>query len=398
MKILYFHQHFSTPSGSTGTRSYEFAKSLVSKGHKVTMVCGSYWIARSGLSGGFAKGIRKGMVDGINVIELELPYSNADGLISRSILFFRYSVIGIKIALKYHYDLIFATSTPLTAGIPGIIAKLIRRKPFIFEVRDLWPELPRAMGVVKNPIILTLMDVLETVSYKYADKCIALAPGISEGIRNKYPQKKVAIIPNGSDSFRSNGFVKKAGGKPLIAAFTGAHGQANGLGSVLDAAKYLKEQNVNDIQFQFIGDGKLKPDLIKRAETEKLDNCAFLPPLSKRALFEYLFENVDVGMMVLENIPAFYNGTSPNKFFDYISLGLPVINNYPGWLANLITSHECGIVVEPGNPYAFAEALIRLRDNPMTKQSMGENARMLAKNKYDRDLLAETFVKYLVTE
>ena len=398
MKFLYFHQHFSTPSGSTGTRSYEFARSLVRNGHQVTMVCGSYWIARSGLSGEFVKGIRKGMVDGINVIELELPYSNADGLISRSILFFRYSIMGIRIVLNYHYDLIFASSTPLTAGIPGIVAKLIRRKPFIFEVRDLWPELPRAMGVVRNPIILKLMDVLETVSYKYADKCIALAPGISAGIKSKYPHKKVAIIPNGSDHFDSNGFVKKTGRKPLIAAFTGAHGQANGLGSVLDAAKYLKEQNVNDIQFQFIGDGKLKPDLIKRAETEKLNNCTFLSPFPKRELFEYLYENVDVGMMILDNIPAFYNGTSPNKFFDYISLGLPVINNYPGWLAELITSHECGVVVEPGNPCAFAEALIRIKDNAETKLSMGENARTLAKQKYDRNILAETFVKVLVAD
>ena len=398
MKILYFHQHFSTPSGSTGTRSYEFARSLVKNGHQVTIVCGSYWIARTGLSGKFIKGIRKGIVDGVDVIELELPYSNADGLLNRTILFFRYSVIGIRIALKYSYDLVFATSTPLTAGIPGIIAKLTRKKPFVFEVRDLWPELPRAMGVVRNPVILKLMDILETVSYKYADRCIALAPGISEGIKSKYPRKKIAIIPNGSDLFRSDGFVKKQGGEPLIAAFTGAHGQANGLDSVLDAAKYLKEQNVNNIQFQFIGDGKQKPDLNKRAETEKLDNCVFLSPLSKRALFVYLYEKVDVGMMILDNIPAFYNGTSPNKFFDYISLGLPVINNYPGWLANLITSYECGIVVAPGNAVAFAEALIRMRDNPESNQSMADNARMLAKQKYDRSLLADIFVDFLVAE
>jgi glycosyltransferase involved in cell wall biosynthesis len=398
MKILYFHQHFSTPSGSTGTRSYEFARTLIRNGHQVTMVCGSYWIARSGLSGEFVNGIRRGKVDGIDVIELELPYSNADGLINRTILFFQYSVMGVRIALKYRYDLIFATSTPLTAGIPGIIAKLIRKKPFIFEVRDLWPELPRAMGVVRNQVVLKLMDILETVSYKFADKCIALAPGIAVGIKSKYPHKKVAIIPNGSDLFRSDGFVKKQVGKLLIAAFTGAHGQANGLGSVLDAAKYLKEQQVDDIQFQFIGDGRLKPDLIKRAEIEKLDNCVFLSPLSKSDLFEYLYENVDVGMMILDNIPAFYNGTSPNKFFDYISLGLPVINNYPGWLAKLITSHECGIVVPPGNARAFAEALIQMRNNPDSNETMAHNGRTLAKQKYDRSLLADTFTEFLVEE
>jgi len=361
----------------------------------VTLVCGSYWIANSGLSGDYINGVRKGNVDGIKVIELELPYSNSDSLIKRTLVFFKYSYVGVRIALSYPYDLLFATSTPLTAGIPGIVAKLLRRKSFIFEVRDLWPELPRAMGIIKNPIVLKLMDILETLSYKFADRCVALAPGIAQGINQKYPQKKVTIIPNGSDKFVPDNSIRKFHNK-FVAVFTGAHGQANGLDAVLDVALHLKRIEVVDIQFQFIGDGKLKPHLVERAKTEQLDNCVFLSPMPKHDLFQYLHENANVGLMVLDNIPAFYNGTSPNKFFDYLSLGLPVLNNYPGWLATLIESHTCGIVVPPGNIEAFANALIQMKDSPSGTQLMSIQAVNLSRKDFDRSSLAQDFVNFLV--
>jgi glycosyltransferase involved in cell wall biosynthesis len=395
MKILYFHQHFSTPNGSTGTRSYEFSKALIKAGHQVTIICGSYWIADSGLSGEFAYGMRRGLVDGIRVIELELPYSNTDNYFKRTWIFVKYSIAGIRIALTQSHDVLFATSTPLTAGIPGIIAKLLYRKRFVFEVRDLWPELPKAMGVISNPIALKAMEILETISYKLADKCIAVAPGIAQGIKQKFPHKIVAIIPNGSDELQivNNDPIQK---DKFVAAFTGAHGQANGLHAVLDVALILKNREELDIEFQFIGDGKLKPMLMERAKNEKLDNCRFLTPMPKFEMFQYLHDNADIGLMILDNIPAFYNGTSPNKFFDYLSLGLPVLNNYPGWVASLIKDNNCGRVVPPGDPLSFAEALIDLRNNDHDREEMGLNALRLSKRKFGRRLLAERFVKFIV--
>ena len=122
MNILYYHQHFSTPKGATGTRSYEFAQKLIKQGHKVTIVCGSYWIAETGLTGVFIRGQRRGIVDGINIIELE-PNILIQTIFGGHLSFLRYSLLGINIALKEKYDILFATSTPLTAGIPGIFAK-----------------------------------------------------------------------------------------------------------------------------------------------------------------------------------------------------------------------------------------------------------------------------------
>lgn len=402
MRVLYFHQHFSTPSGSTGTRSYEMAQRLIARGHSVTMVCGSGQMASSGLAGEPVDGMRRGTVDGIDVIELCLPYSNYDSFLKRTWIFWLYAWRSIKLALRLEYDLLFATSTPLTAGIPGIAMKLFRKKPFVFEVRDLWPELPREMGVISNPLVLKAMDVLEWLSYHSADRCIGLSPGIVRGItRRNIPASRVAMIPNGCDLELFTPAVRKGsvdvdgiGGDDFVAIFCGAHGMANGLDAVLDAAKVLKERNERSIKLLFIGDGKLKPRLVERAEMEGLDSCIFLAPVPKRVLAK-ITAAADVGLMILANVPAFYYGTSPNKFFDYVSAGLPVLNNYPGWLAEIIGKFDCGIAVPPNDPHAFADALVTLRDNPVRTNQMGVNARKLATQDFNRAELAEEFVAFL---
>ena len=402
MHVLYFHQHFSTPSGSTGTRSFEMAQRLLARGHEVTMVCGSGQMASSGLEGKPVDGVRQGSVDGINVIELCLPYSNYDSFPKRAWVFWLYAWRSIKLALRLDYDLLFATSTPLTAGIPGIVMKLFRKKPFVFEVRDLWPELPREMGVITNPVLLKAMDLLEWLSYHSADACIGLSPGIVSGIiRRNIPVLRVKMIPNGCDlelfiPTECKGVENIIGidKNDFIAIFCGAHGIANGLDAVLDAAKVLKGRNEQNIKLLFIGDGRLKPQLVERARKEQLDNCVFCNPVPKFELAK-ITAACDVGMMILANVPAFYYGTSPNKFFDYIASGLPVLNNYPGWLAEMIRKHDCGIALLPDAPEAFADALVALRDNPARRYRMGADARAFAESDFNREKLADQFVAIL---
>jgi len=366
------------------------------------MVCGSYGLGQTGLTGEPVKGIREGDVDGIHVIEIVLPYSNYQGLVRRSLVFMKYSLRSIGIAWRTDYDLLFATSTPLTAGIPGIAMRFLKpRRTFVFEVRDLWPELPKAMGVVTNPIILAGMSLLEWMSYACAHSCIGLSPGIAEGIgRRSRRGKPIAMIPNGCDLDLFGGDTTPSPGRRdsspagFRAVFTGAHGIANGLDAVLDAARVLKERHRDDIEILFVGDGKLKPALVECAEAEKLDNCRFLDPMPKTELCEFMRE-ADVGLMVLANVPAFYYGTSPNKFFDYIAARMPVVNNYPGWLADMIKEHDCGIAVPPGDPVAFADALIELADNPENRTAMGKKARRLAETSFGREDLARQFVDFL---
>lgn len=400
MKILYFHQHFSTPKGSTGTRSYEMARRLAKRGHSVTMVCGSYGAGHTGLTQPFKGGRRRGQVDGIDVIEFDLAYSNATGFVSRSVIFMRYALRCIGLVLSEPADLVFATTTPLTAGIPGIAARWLTRKTFVFEVRDLWPELPKAMGVIRNPLILWAMGALEWMSYHSAHRLIGLAPGMVEGIsRRGIAKQRIAMIPNGcdldifgtaSEPWRPQG-VKR---DDLLAVFAGTHGMANGLDAVLDAAAELRRRGRDDIKILLIGQGKLKPALQERAGREGLDNVIFSDPVSKTQLAG-LMAATDVGLQVLADVPAFYFGTSPNKFFDYIAAGLPVLNNYPGWVARLIEDNGCGFAVPPRDPKAFADALEKAAADRASLKEMGKRSSRLAATSFARDQLADQFVDWL---
>ncbi|MGI9500800.1 MAG: glycosyltransferase family 4 protein [Geminicoccaceae bacterium] len=400
MRIIYFCQYFSTRKGSWYGRPYEFSRRLIERGHEVTMVCGSNTRSATGLEQPFVKGRRDGDCDGIHVVEFDLNYSNYDGVAKRTWKFGKYALRGITFALREDYDLIFCTSTPLTAGLPGIAASTFKRKPFVFEVRDLWPELPKAMGMT-NPLLLGAMSALEWASYRSARACIGLAPGIVEGITSRgVDADDTVMIPNGCDL---DLFVPKEGERPSIegigdeqflAVFAGAHGQANGLDAVLDAASVLKARGRDDITLLLIGDGKMKPALQARAREESLNNVVFRGTIPKPEL-ALIMQRADAGLMVLANIEAFYYGTSPNKFFDYVSNGLAVINNYPGWLAGLITEHDCGIAVKPEDPAAFAHALMRLADDRQAAKAMGRCARKLAEARFDRRQLADRFVDCL---
>jgi len=340
------------------------------------------------------------MVEGIRVIEFGLPYSNRDGFTRRIWTFMKYALRSVGVALKEDYDVVFATSTPLTASLPGIAASWLRRKPFVFEVRDLWPELPRAMGVIKNPIILAAMSILEWVSYRSARRCIGLAPGIVAGISKHINPNHVTLVPNGADldifdpHADSRWRPSEINDSDFLAVYTGTHGTANGLDAVLDAASVLKKMGRANIKLLLIGEGKLKARLVDRATTEGLTNVVFHDSVSKYRIAD-LLRSADVGMQILANVPAFYYGTSPNKFFDYVAAGLPVLNNYPGWVASLIDEHRCGKAVTPENPQAFAEALVEMADNPAMLESMGHAARKLAETQFSRPVLAAAFTRVL---
>ena len=336
------------------------------------------------------------------MIELDLSYSNRDGFLKRSATFAKYAWHSLKIALTEKYDLAFATTTPLTAGIPAIFARWLRGKPFVFEVRDLWPELPREMGVITNPVVLGALSALEWASYHSAVRCVALSPGIARGImRRGIAEARVATVPNGCDLgiFRNRPVAWRPDGVAetnLLAVFTGTHGMANGLDAVLDAARVLQDRGRDDIKLLLVGEGKLKPKLQARARREGLGNVLFHPPVDKERLAG-LMAGADLGLQILSNIPAFYYGTSPNKFFDYIAAGLPVLNNYPGWLADMIQEEDCGFAVPPDDTPAFADALERAASDRAALKTKGIRAAALAVRRFDRLKLADQWVGW-VTE
>ena len=212
-------------------------------------------------------------------------------------------------------------------------------------------------------------------------------------------KEKISLVPNGCDLDIFNTKVKawrprEISDTDLLVLFAGTHGIANGLDSVLDAAIELILRGRHDIKFLFLGQGKLKSSLIDRANEEGIDNVIFHQPVDKRTLAG-LMSSTDIGLQILANIPVFYYGTSPNKFFDYISAGVPVLNNYPGWLAEMIDENRCGFSVPPDDPIAFANVLEKAADNRIDLKLKGSNARKLAINKFDRKILATRWVEPL---
>jgi glycosyltransferase involved in cell wall biosynthesis len=401
MHVLYFHQHFTTPDGAGGTRSYENARALINRGHSVTMVCGRSDRSALDLPWDAGNGWFRGTVDGIDVIALPLEYSNRDGLARRTWIFLRFALRSIGIALRERHDVLFATSTPLTAALPGIVLKLLRpRSRFVFEVRDLWPELPRALGM-RNPVLLAGMSLLEWMAYRKADACIGLAPGIVEGIRRRAAVGlRVEMVPNGCDldlfhpSKRAPLNLPGIAPGDFVAGFTGAHGVANGLDAVLDAAAELKRRGRRGIRLVLVGDGKCKPALVERAKRESLDNVIFFPPVKKTEIAR-ITASFDCGLQILANLPAFYYGTSPNKFFDYLSSGVPVLINYPGWMAELAREHGLGLSVTPSSAVEFADALESLAAETDRAKAMGGAARRTAEHFFGRPRLTEEWVKVL---
>jgi len=397
MKILYFHQHFTTPSGSSGTRSYEISKELISKGHSVTIVCGSFSVGETGLSNEFFKGIRSGYVDGIEIIELDLKYSSKFNFYQRSKSFLFFAIKSVKIALEREYDLIIASSTPLTISLPGIFARWIRKKPFIFEVRDLWPELPKAMNIITNPIFLFLLEVLEWISYKSAHLVITLSPGMTAGVKKRgIADSKIRMIPNGCDfdffdSALPDNNIKGINKNDFLAIFSGSHGLANGLDSLIYVAEELKKQKIEDIKILLIGEGPEKINLINQSKRLGLENIIFLDPVSKHNL-AMILKRANVGLQILANVPEFYYGTSPNKFFDYLSSGLPVITNYPGWIADIIKNDQCGFYAEPNDYKKFCFYLKKLSGDKKLCTDMSIRSKQLAQSKFLRKKLANEMI------
>ena len=402
MHVAYIHQHFSTRKGATGTRSYEMSQALLARGHQVSMICGVSAAAAGSVQ--VTQRISEQDIDGIRVFAIGEPYSNAMGFVQRVKAFGAFARDALRVIkqLQPRPDLVFATSTPLTVGIPGMKAARHHGVPFVFEVRDLWPEVPIAIGVIRNPLLIWYLKRMERRIYRAAERIIALSPGMVRGIvRAGYPESRVTMVPNGCDLdlFRPDDapLDDSRFGPPddFRLVFTGAHGLANGLDAVLDAAAECKRRGVRGLRFVFIGDGGQKPWLVQRAQQDGLgDWVTFCDSVPKLELAR-LLPRMDAGLMILRNLPEFYYGTSPNKFFDYISCGLPVLNNYPGWVADLIGAHRCGLAVPPDDPRAFVDAALRLRDDRAAAAEMGRNGRRLAESEFGRETLSTRWVGVL---
>ncbi len=388
MNILYIHQYFTTPEEGGGTRSYEFARNLVKKGHKVTILTGSK------LNNSLVNKKNKidEYIEGVHVIYLKTPYSTYMPFKKRLYSFVNFSLHATLVGIKLKkYDLIFATSTPLTVAIPGIILSFLKRVPMVFEVRDLWPEVPIQMGIIKNPILIKFLRWFEAFTYKNACHIIALSPGMVKGIlATGVAGNKVTMIPNfcNLDFFKPgksniNNLGKLEYNNNPIIAYCGAMSYANNLELIIHAAEKLQKMN-NPVIFVIAGEGMLKPKLEELTKVKKLKNVIFLGKINKYEVIE-LYRKAIACLILFKNLPIL-STNSPNKFFDAISTGKPIITNMGGWIGKLVESYKIGFSLENDNPQAIVEAVIKMSSmNENQLEEMEQNARKLAEEKFNSD-------------
>ncbi|MGH9928237.1 MAG: glycosyltransferase family 4 protein [Pyrinomonadaceae bacterium] len=401
MKILYVQQHFASGQGEAGTRGYNLVRTLAGRGHEVTVICGRNW-RDSSLATEKRQWVVEQDLDGFHVVQLGVFYSNHQSFPKRLWSFVLFGLLACYQVLRRRADLIYASSTPLTMSIPALCARCLKGTPYVFEVRDLWPDFPIELGIIRNPLLKRALYFWERITYRFAWRLVALAPGIKDEIERKagVVPARVAMVPNGSDTEHllalgrlPRNLIPIAEDK-LALGYCGTHGRANGLDAVLDAAAVLKHRGASDVVFVLIGDGREKARLMRRAEEEGLDNVWFAG-LFNKASYNQVLAELDVGMQTLLNIRGFYYGTSPNKFFDYLSVGKPVLVNYPGWMSDLVTEHGCGVTVPPDDAEAFADAVESLNADRQRLEAMGRAARSLAESQFSQQRILVELAEFI---
>jgi glycosyltransferase involved in cell wall biosynthesis len=395
LRLLYLHQHYSRPEGSTATRSFANARALAEAGHDVTLACGRYDGAVTGLGGPFRGGWRSAATDGFTVREYDIACGNAQGLRARSAAFLRFAAAVTPLALRDRWDAVVASSTPLTVAIPALAARRLRGTPFVFEIRDPWPELPRALsagGGVPAPV-LRGMGWLADAACRRAAAVVALTEGIAETAAARgADHARIAVLPQGADLSLFGPHLApwrppEVPAGEILAVYAGAHGRANGLDTLLDAASGLCGAG---IRLLLVGEGAEKPRLRARAAAERLP-VTFLEALPKPRLAA-LLAGADIGLLCLAPVSDFAEWTAPNKLSEGLAAGLPMVVNVPGRAARMVAGGGCGLAVPPGDAMALAGALRRLAADPKLRARMGAAARALAERELDAQAVARRMV------
>jgi glycosyltransferase involved in cell wall biosynthesis len=396
MKVLYFDPKFLTPRHAAPTRAYSIARQLVDRGHEVTMVARDpRWLAVEATA---PPGLlaRRESVDGIDVIWLRIPYEQRFSKWGRLLSYGAYTAAASAAAVGLpRPDLVYASSTPLTSGIPGAFASRLRGVPFVFELQDLWPAVPAALGYLTSRIELAVAEGLEKALYANSDRIVVCSEAVVSALVSRgIPREKLILIPNFSDTdlFRPDERDEEfRGAKGLdgkfLALYAGAMGASNGVYQLADAAAVLKQRGDDRVQIVLVGDGNERPALERRVEKEGLDNILVLPPQPREAMPK-LVGACDVTLTVFAPHPVLALN-SPNKFFDSLAAAKPVIVNLDGWLRRLVEENDAGIYVPAGDPNALADGVVALAGQPDRLRAMGENARSLALREFARDLLTD---------
>ncbi|MDW8226245.1 MAG: glycosyltransferase family 4 protein, partial [Anaerolineales bacterium] len=297
-------------------------------------------------------------------------------------------------------DIVWGTSPPIFQSVTAWLLARLKGAKFLFEVRDLWPEFAIAVGVLKHPVLIALSLWLERFLYRRADRIVVNSPGYRAHVLQRGGLSGgVEVIPNGADPTmfhpedRGAEFRARHGlSDSFVVLYAGAHGMSNDLGVALQAAARL-QQVAPQVRLVLVGDGKEKPNLQKQALALNLTNVLFLPAVPKAGMAEVLAA-ADACLAILKPVEA-YKLPYPNKVFDYMAAGRPILLAIDGVIREVVESAGCGLFVPPGDPQALAEAIVALTADPERARQMGLAGRAYLETHFNRRRLAEHLLRIL---
>jgi glycosyltransferase involved in cell wall biosynthesis len=393
MHILIIHQAFASINEPGGTRHHEFARLLTACGHKVTVVA-----SRISYITGSDTHQANSEMEGVTILRAAVYDAHHKSFIHRVFAFFSFMLSSFWIGLGVkNVDLVWGTSPPIFQGVTAWALARIKGAKFLFEVRDLWPQFAIAVGVLKNPILIFLSEWLERFLYKHADRVMVNSPGFLQPVTSR-GAKRVELIPNGADpsmfdpnddgaTFRQSNKLENK----FIVLYAGAHGMSNDLNVVLDSASLLASEK--NIQIVFLGDGKEKPALMAHAKAMDLSNVSFLPSVPKAEMASAL-AGADACIAILKPLEE-YKTTYPNKVFDYMAAGRPVVLAIDGVIRDVVEAADCGIFAAPGNAEEIAEAIRKLAADAKQSRAMGLRGRKYLEENFSRAVIGEKLVRLL---
>jgi glycosyltransferase involved in cell wall biosynthesis len=399
MHILLIHQAFAALGEAGGTRHHEFARYMQTRGHHVTVIAGRL----SYMTGVTVKphGGASTTVDelGVEIIRCASYGGWHRSFVHRVINFMSFMWTSFWAALRVKkVDVVWGTTPPIFQALTASWVARLKGVPYVLEVRDLWPYFAVEVGVLTNPLLIRLSEWLERYLYRRATLVVINSPGFLDHVRQRGAQA-VFVVPNGVDPLMISDKAMHAGLRArlglsddtFVVIYAGAHGMSNDLGVVLQAAAQFSESD--RVAFVLIGAGKDKASLKAKAARMNLKYVHFHPPVPKNEMAGYLVEG-DAGLAVLKDITA-YGLTYPNKVFDYMAAGLPVLCMIDGAIREVVEKAGAGVFVQPGNPQALAQAVKRWRSEREELTRMGQRGRDFVEQHFDREALAARMLELM---
>lgn len=400
MHILFVTDNFVPEANAPATRTFEHARHWCGLGHKVTVVTGVPNFPTGKPQPPYRNRLfQRETIEGIEVRRVWTFLAPNKGVVKRSLDFLSFAISGFLGGLGVKPDVIVATSPQLLTGLAGKWLARVKKKPFVFEVRDLWPDSIIAVGAMRENLEIRLLRKIERGLYSAADRIVTVSNALSARLAaSGVPETKLAVVTNGVNPLRFSPRSKDPAllaslgleGK-FVVAYVGSLGAAHGLDTALDAASALAGTGIH---FLFVGAGARHKELRERAHKLGLTNVTFTGVVPGEKVPNYL-ALCDVALVSLRKAPLF-RAAIPSKIFEAAAMERPILLAVEGVAADIITSYGAGICTPPEDASAMAAALATLRDDPALRDRLRAGCRKLAQD-YDRRILAEKMLREIVS-